>query len=371
MPKMSANLCFIKNKVLAPQATTQETRKCSTCDVSFSDPSSQKLHFKSEWHLYNVKRKNSQINPISYDDYVVIKAQIQELLAAKTSKTSDRNLSNKSKGDHSSLKSKGSSKQSSQAQREESVQTETTRNITEFDVKKCLFSNVVSENILENVKYMEKQYSFYLPEKEYISDLPGLLRFVHDKIIEYNVCIYCNRLFADHYAVLHHMVGKQHHKLNDDNFDEIRQFYDFTGSYLRFITNLPPTVLNSNDGADNEDDWEDVITTTTDGDKITELLSSYGLKKAHITESGNLSLPNGKEAVHRELSYIYKQNLVVHSSYNLKNKQENFKFKKKSEKRQIIMTQNQSQYRTGKRDLRVAVKSYKLFVPIRQDICFG
>uniref|UniRef100_A0A3B0NAY6 C2H2 type zinc-finger (2 copies), putative n=1 Tax=Theileria annulata TaxID=5874 RepID=A0A3B0NAY6_THEAN len=358
------NLLFVKPKPPVLQVKEVEIKKCSTCNVTFFDSSSQKSHFKSEWHLYNIKRKNSQLPTITEDEFLLLKNQIHEMVSAKNIKNTTRNGSSNTISSDLKSDSGSSSLRNSEIALKSKV----------FDQNKCLFNDVVSKSINDNVSYMEKHYTFFLPEKEYISDLEGLLRYLHNKIYHENKCLYCHKSFLDHYATLHHMVDKQHHKINDDHFHEISSFYDFIDSYVSLIvdskksSSSDTSSLKTQDGHD--DDWEDIISSTNSPTSVESLLSSYGFKKAHIMENGNLSLPNGKEAVHRELSYVYKQNLVVHNPFALKNKQNNFKFKNKSEKKQIIMSQKQAEYRMGKRDLNIALKSYKLFVPVRQDICF-
>ena len=34
---------------------------CNSCNKEFEDDSDQKLHYKSEWHRYNLKRKVSTV----------------------------------------------------------------------------------------------------------------------------------------------------------------------------------------------------------------------------------------------------------------------------------------------------------------------
>ncbi|BAM39817.1 uncharacterized protein TOT_020000088 [Theileria orientalis strain Shintoku] len=362
----TTNLLFVKTKQPLAQSKPEEVKKCLTCNITFEDSKSQKAHFKSEWHLYNIKRKNSQLGPISYDDYVEIKNQLQEMISAKNEKNAGKNSQNNPKTVDFKAKAGADGIKSPEKYQKH----------MEFDPKRCLFNSVVSKSIEENVKYMETHYTFFLPEKEYIADLEGLLRHIHRKIYEENTCLYCDRLFSDQYATLHHMEAKQHHKINDDKFDQISSYYDFVNSYVNLImesssTPKTNTDLTPSNAEDEEEEWEDLFSTTSSPTRVEDLLTTYGIKRAYIMENGNLSLPNGKEAVHRELSYVYKQNLVLRNPFSLKKKEDNFKFKKKSEKRQIILSQKQQQYRVGKRDLNVALKSYKLFVPVRQDLCFG
>src|SRR5690349_21809605 len=44
---------------------------CLTCDFSkFSDASSYRLHYTSEWHRYNLKRSLAQLSPLAFDAFI-------------------------------------------------------------------------------------------------------------------------------------------------------------------------------------------------------------------------------------------------------------------------------------------------------------
>ncbi|KAK4374234.1 hypothetical protein RND71_004911 [Anisodus tanguticus] len=51
-----------KFKVLNHQIIEMPGLTCNACDKEFVDDTEQKLHYKSEWHRYNLKRKNSDLN---------------------------------------------------------------------------------------------------------------------------------------------------------------------------------------------------------------------------------------------------------------------------------------------------------------------
>ncbi|CAG5107772.1 Oidioi.mRNA.OKI2018_I69.chr1.g3480.t2.cds [Oikopleura dioica] len=43
---------------------------CRTCRVRFAESAAHRDHFKSEWHLYNIKRKVIKLAPISVEEFV-------------------------------------------------------------------------------------------------------------------------------------------------------------------------------------------------------------------------------------------------------------------------------------------------------------
>lgn len=58
---------------------------------------------------------------------------------------------------------------------------------------------------------------------------------------------------------------------------------------------------------DSEDDEEDEILECEDEDEFEEVMAILGLQAVTITPEGDLRLPNGSTAAHRDVSHIYKQ----------------------------------------------------------------
>jgi pre-60S factor REI1 len=44
---------------------------CVNCRLNFDEESNYKLHYKSEHHRYNVKRRLIGLMPLSYEEYIV------------------------------------------------------------------------------------------------------------------------------------------------------------------------------------------------------------------------------------------------------------------------------------------------------------
>ncbi|KAJ3104743.1 hypothetical protein HDU97_008922 [Phlyctochytrium planicorne] len=100
----------------------------------------------------------------------------------------------------------------------------------------CLFCTSRSSTVEENMSHMAHVHSFFIPDLEYLSDLPGLIKYLGEKISVGNVCIYCNgkgRAMHSLEAVRDHMVSKGHCKIayEDGAEDEIVDFYDFSSTW--------------------------------------------------------------------------------------------------------------------------------------------
>lgn len=48
--------------------------KCTTCkDSLFTDKSEYREHYKSDWHIENVRRKTKDLSILDYDDMLLLK----------------------------------------------------------------------------------------------------------------------------------------------------------------------------------------------------------------------------------------------------------------------------------------------------------
>jgi pre-60S factor REI1 len=127
----------------------------------------------------------------------------------------------------------------------------------------CLFCPQVSLSLDDSLTHMSLAHSFFIPDAQFLIDIPGLILYLGEKIAVGNVCIYCNqkgREFRSLEAVRKHMVDKSHCKiaydLEDDRL-ELSDYYDFTSSY----SDAPPSNNTKSSNQPDEEDadlWEDM-----------------------------------------------------------------------------------------------------------------
>ena len=72
----------------------------------------------------------------------------------------------------------------------------------------CLFCLYPSANMEENISHMGLAHGLFIPEKEYLTDLRGLIVYLGEKIGVGNACIYCNKTFTSAEGARAHMVVK-------------------------------------------------------------------------------------------------------------------------------------------------------------------
>jgi pre-60S factor REI1 len=182
----------------------------------------------------------------------------------------------------------------------------------------CLFCPQVSLSLDDSLTHMSLAHSFFIPDAQFLIDLPGLILYLGEKIAVGNVCIYCNqkgREFRSIEAVRKHMVDKSHCKiaydLEDDRL-ELSDYYDFTSSYR----DVPPTTTSSNQ-PDEEDaeSWEDVDD-DDDNEQVDEIVDEAEASSDEDLPENELSygdsvyelvLPSGSRIGHRTMRRYYAQ----------------------------------------------------------------
>jgi pre-60S factor REI1 len=97
----------------------------------------------------------------------------------------------------------------------------------------CLFCSQRSDSVTSIVDHMSSVHSFFIPEREHLLDLAGLLGYLGEKVVVGNICLFCpngGREFSSLEAVRKHMVDKNHCKMafeTDEDVAETSDYYDW------------------------------------------------------------------------------------------------------------------------------------------------
>ncbi|RAH67234.1 putative C2H2 finger domain protein [Aspergillus aculeatinus CBS 121060] len=339
---------------------------CNTCLVAFRGSDAQRDHMRRDWHLYNMKRRIASLPPVSQETFneKVLAAKATTTAAAakaafettcvacqktfysensyqnhiKSSKHKAREARMKREhaDDASSVMSStfslgepinkpqrvGEAEVSKVADtlKEATIEEENEEGEDEemsddsFSSARCLFCPNTAADIQENTEHMLKAHGMFIPEKEYLADLEGLLNYLYRKINENSECTYCHVIKNSPAAIRTHMKDKGHCMIafeSEDEQIEIGQYYDFRSTY-----------------SDDEGDWESTTSETPEegGVKIegedegweTETSASSvdedeldNRKSAPVVYATDyeLHLPSGKSVGHRSLAKYYRQNL--------------------------------------------------------------
>jgi pre-60S factor REI1 len=104
----------------------------------------------------------------------------------------------------------------------------------EWDVRRSLFDNHVSESMEANLEYMWRKFGFYLPDSEYLEDPEGMLQYLGVKMQYGHIPLYESgtnpkaKQMASLHGVQRHMVDVGKCKvLYDGNEDEYEDFYNY------------------------------------------------------------------------------------------------------------------------------------------------
>lgn len=106
----------------------------------------------------------------------------------------------------------------------------------------CLFCNILSQNLEENIKHMKVEHTFELPYSSILKDPSATLRYLAEKIHIGNICIGCNNVhtcgFKNGTAVQQHMKDKGHSYLDLTIFQE--EYANFVTHKSSFLHKIQP-----------------------------------------------------------------------------------------------------------------------------------
>ncbi|KAI5954810.1 REI1 [Candida theae] len=335
---------------------------CNTCNLQFPESNDQRVHMKSDWHRYNLKRKVAQLPPLTEELFNTKVASMQSQKDTKERTETKKEQRRKEKEallqqkraileqarkamlaeqeakgevqDGSVVVSSSSAEHLAEEklqpqdhnvdeepeltpeQAEEKEFQKKLSNKVEIPPTTCLFCHPKLKQdfttIDENTEHMFKNHGLYIPEASYLVDKKGLIEYLAEKI-GFGFCIACNYQGRNTEAAREHMQTKRHMRIpyeTEDEKLEISNFYDFSSTYDDDVD----VVVKEGEAGDEEDgEWEDVSGDEEGGDAESidddeELPSS---ERDAIYQDGNeLILPSGAVVGHRSNARYYRQNLA-------------------------------------------------------------
>eukprot|EP00931_Biecheleriopsis_adriatica_P079317 TRINITY_DN5271_c0_g1_i3.p1 TRINITY_DN5271_c0_g1~~TRINITY_DN5271_c0_g1_i3.p1 ORF type:complete len:545 (-),score=114.75 TRINITY_DN5271_c0_g1_i3:156-1790(-) len=239
---------------------------CTACSEVLGSNVELRAHCKSERHVYNTKRKLAGLKPISSEAW---ERKLREsrnegggnkgrdhLKAGKQAKRKGNDAVSSSQADSKGYPSAGTGqppppvKQDKDNEEEDETAGEETLEVPEdltasFSPRQSLFDRQHFTSVDKNLSHMWRSYNFYVPDREYCTNLEGLLEHLWHKCSKEFTCLFCNRRFPDAASTRRHMIDKKHTRigteartrrgLRDDVGsleleEDLEEFYDFTGS---------------------------------------------------------------------------------------------------------------------------------------------
>jgi len=211
---------------------------CNACGETFEGALEQRAHCKTERHVYNTKRRLAGLKPISMEAWERKLKETRGSAAGAPNKGTAHLKAGKVGSKHHSNEQRLPTEQDAAAQAPPKEEEE-----VPFSPRRCLFDKTRHENLDDNLQYMRRTYDFYIPDREYCTDVEGLLKRLWERIQdEPHGCLYCNKKFADASSCRAHMLDKRHARIGSEartrkgNVDEmgseqlkaeLEEFYDF------------------------------------------------------------------------------------------------------------------------------------------------
>ncbi|KAL3233430.1 Cytoplasmic 60S subunit biogenesis factor REH1 [Nakaseomyces bracarensis] len=341
---------------------------CNSCVIQFQTSDSQRYHMKTEWHRYNLKRRVADLPPISagmFAEKVQISEREQKehqvdefgfAILKSLDHNGHKQRKQKKKNDKGPIKQLQKEETENELHRTvsstDSVTSEMShlttseynttdfgedtaseygftsdsnydyatsseddtddeedhihekKNVNEFSVTQCIYCGSENKDIERNLRHMFRSHGLYIPERSYLVDLDGLLKFlINQMLVEFN-CMCCNYVGSSLESTRAHMDSKRHCKLPYETKEErevVAQFYDFSSLEEAQEHEASKNTSEETNEADDDDD--------------SGINSNYTV--ATIDESGSeLTLPTGVRLGHRGGQRYYRQNLPLPPDQN-------------------------------------------------------
>lgn len=310
-------------KVLAAKATSTAAaakasfeKTCVACQKPFYSENSYQNHLNSSKH----KSREARMSRDHADD-------ASSVMSSNFSLGEPINKPREADGDVSKA---ADSLKTATIEEEENEEREPSDD-GEYSSARCLFCSKKESDINANVDHMLKGHGLFIPERDYLIDLEGLLHYLYRKINENNECLYCHVIRNNPAGIRTHMRDKGHCMIafeTEDEQVEIGQYYDFSSTYSDDDDDDEGESTTSEaagnggvkvSGSEPEDEGWETDASSVDEDEEDEedekALSkpSTSNNKPIVYESDyELHLPSGRSVGHRSLARYYRQNLHNH-----------------------------------------------------------
>jgi len=229
-------------KVLQAQASSNAAatkaafeKSCTICQRTYFSENAYKNHIKSLKHRTKQAGAGRRRADDETESVMSSTFSLGEPIATSESVDSDseEDVHEVMEG----IKKTNLKENASTTPRQSEGSVKTASSITESEgrnLKLCLFCSYESPTIELSASHMAKMHEMFIPEKEYLVDLEGLLGSLHEKIHEFHECLYCGKLKSSIFGLQTHMRDVGHCKIPFDTEDEqldIGEFYDFRSTY--------------------------------------------------------------------------------------------------------------------------------------------
>jgi len=204
---------------------SNDVLSCIACRMQFTDNTLMRDHYRTDFHRFNLKRKAAGFPAVSQSLFD------EKVLLASNPKLAEKGTSHLKNPEKKKPESRQESLESSvdkdMDKTPEQVFAEREANAVKLSLEDSLFDDHKSTDIDTNLEYMLQKFSFFIPSIDYLTDLPGLMDYLAQKITVGYTCLYCDRELISLSAVRTHMKDKNHCMMQWDYLEEYEDFYKF------------------------------------------------------------------------------------------------------------------------------------------------
>ncbi|VDO60949.1 unnamed protein product [Heligmosomoides polygyrus] len=241
---------------------------CVACQLVFKTAELQRDHYRTDWHRYNLKRqtqkdeendanalycatcrkklksKNALVDHLASKKHKEMETRkpkgpkqprkkVSQEATESPAKEEDANMESEEDEDEDAEDSASGWETDHGSEDDEDVDFDESQAIP---ITSCLFCPQTTSSMADAAEHMKFHHGFALPDRKYLTDEEGMLKYLGLKVGAGRCCIFCPDIrsrFATTSACQAHMRDKQHCKINRDpeGMLEFAEYYDYSPMY--------------------------------------------------------------------------------------------------------------------------------------------
>jgi pre-60S factor REI1 len=244
LPPLSSEI--FTEKVLANKASAAASaakasfeKSCAACQKTYYSQNAYTNHLNSQKHRTNLMKASrgaQNDDAVSVNGSVMSSAfSLGESMADSEATVGEKEVADVADGlKTSTLEDSAPAEGTEEASTEDDRSSVATSKIITDPLQDCLFCNYKSPTMPLNLNHMGRFHGMFVPEKEFLADPEGLLKYLHSKIHEQHACLKCHKVVHTATGIQTHMRDRGHCMIafeSDEELVEVGEFYDFSSTY--------------------------------------------------------------------------------------------------------------------------------------------
>ncbi|KAJ6567436.1 C2H2 type zinc-finger-domain-containing protein [Mycena vulgaris] len=209
-----------------PMAASTSGFTCNTCSAVFESSGVQRAHMREPWHLYNLQRRMVSLPPVTLQRYEAQVLDEDTPVAVLTCPTCEKKCTSE-KAYQRHIGKHGNPLPHRRRHHHLKMTRRRRRTWTEPELlpTECLFCNLPSPALDDNLAHMYARHGLFLPEPDRIIDTPTLLAYLTTLVCSYAECLFCGLQKGSRASIQAHMRDKGHCKIDAGPASELWDFW--------------------------------------------------------------------------------------------------------------------------------------------------